>query len=76
MAILAFSTLALGFAGTIWMAVIAFHQGHNWWAIGCILLGIIFATIYGVRNFDYCKFPTVMCIAGFGGRILLKSLGQ
>lgn len=68
-------TLFCGIGGAVWTAIIAFKMGDMLWAIGCVLLSGIVAPIYGLMNFEICRIPAILCIAGFGLRILLRFIG-
>ncbi len=72
MFILAIITISLGVIGVAWMAAIAFAEGDTMWAIGCILIGPFVAPSYGFQDFENRRIPTILCLVGFGSRLLLK----
>jgi len=64
----------LGFAGAIWTGIIAFQEGETLWAFGSVFLFPV-ALIYGFKNFEICRAPTIMLLLGLGGRVLLRMSG-
>ena len=72
--ILAFTLLAIGVIGWLWMVVLAFGDGEVLWGIGCLIIPPL-TVVYGLLNYQEAKIPFWICTIGFGINIALRVLG-
>ena len=58
-----------GFAGVVWIMIVAFQNGDIIWAILSFFCGIV-AIVYAIQHFEQCKIPLGLVALGIVGGVL------
>jgi hypothetical protein len=68
---LAYSVVAVGLIGWLWIVFLAFSEGETLWGIGCLLMPPL-TVVYGFMNYQDAKIPFWIVTIGFGLNIAIR----